>query len=227
MNDKPVSKNREKKQVVVEELALRVGKAKGLVFTNYQGLTHKQIETLKKAIKPFEADFSITKNTLLKLALKKENLKTPDDKSLDGPTGTLFLYADIIEPLKRLAKSIKDFSLPTIKFGILDGQALTAEQVLRLSSLPSREVLLAQLVGQMKSPISSLHRALNWNLQKFVLTLNAIASSKPSTASAEPITVVAEEPKEEPQVEKVEEVDSEKPQEENQIEDQKSEGGEN
>lgn len=229
-NTKKVSKNREKKEVTVSELAERVGKAKGLVFTNYQGLTHKQIETLKKAIRPFDAEFSITKNTLLKIALENEKLKA-EEGSLEGPTGTLFLFGDIIEPLKKLAKSIKDFTLPTIKFGILDGQALTAAEVLRLSSLPSREVLLAQLVGGMKSPIYGLHRALNWNLQKLVLTLNAIANSKPAIAVApqpvaEPVAQVQEEKTEaiaeEPREEAPAEATTENP-----TEDQKSEGGEN
>ncbi|HSX40884.1 MAG TPA: hypothetical protein VLF68_04725, partial [Candidatus Saccharimonadales bacterium] len=60
----------------------------------------------------------------------------------------------------------------------MDGQLISGEQVLKLATLPSREVLLAQFVGGLKSPIYGLHRALNWNLQKFVMTLKAIESKK-------------------------------------------------
>lgn len=184
---KPVSKNRQRKEAVVAELSESLGKAKGLVFTNYQGLTHKQLEELKKAIKPLDADYEITKNTLLKLALKSSGYSlqtTAVDGSqsavdkFEGPTGTLFLYSDIIEPLKKLAKTIKDFNLPTIKFAILDGKVTNAEDVIKLSSLPSREVLLAQLARGLKSPVFNLHRALNWNLQKLVMTLDAVSKKK-------------------------------------------------
>jgi large subunit ribosomal protein L10 len=170
-----------------------LGRAKGLIFTNYQGLTHKQIEGLKNAIKPLDADFAITKNTLLKIALKNQNLKFEEDKSLDGPTGTLFLFGDIIEPLKKLAKTIKDFSLPTIKFGIIDGKLVSGEQVIKLSSLPSRETLLTQVAFSLKSPIIGLHRALNWNLQKLVMTLSAVAMSKPAMAVVAPVVQPAAE----------------------------------
>ena len=176
--NKPVSKNREKKQAVVAEMAETLGKAKGLVFTNYQGLTHKQIEVLKKAIKPFDADFAITKNTLLKIALEQKNLKIEDEKGFEGPTGTLFLFGDIIEPLRKLAKTIKDFSLPTIKFAIIDGKVTSAEDVIKISALPTREVLLSQVAIGLKSPIFGLHRALNWNLQKLVMTLKAIEQKR-------------------------------------------------
>ena len=98
--------------------------------------------------------------------------------TLEGPTATLFAYDDVVAPLKELAKIIKALKLPTIKFGIVDGKLLAENEVIRLSTLPSRQVLLAQLVGGLKSPIYGLHRALNWNIQKLVLTLKAIETKK-------------------------------------------------
>ena len=178
-----ISTNRIKKEKIVEEIAAKAAKAKAVVFTNYQGLNHKQLETLKKAIKPMNSEFVVAKNTLLKLALEKANIKLENlnpDEIFQNPTGTMFLYGDIVEPLKKLAKSIKDFNLPTVKFGILDKQALTGEQVLKLATLPSRETLLAQVAGGLRSPLSGLHRALNWNIQKLVLTLKTIETKKNS-----------------------------------------------
>lgn len=175
-----VSQNRQKKEVIVEEIAEKAAKAKALVFTNYQGLTHKQLEGLKKAIKPLDGEFVVAKNTLVLRALEKAKVKIENSEKLDGPTGTLFLYADPIEPLKKLAKTIKELSLPSVKFGILDNQAITSEQVLKLATLPSRETLLTQFVVGLKSPIFGLHRALNWNVQKLVLTLKAIEKTKSS-----------------------------------------------
>ncbi len=178
MNDKKISKNREKKEVIVASLAEKVGKAKAMVFANYQGMTHVQLEGLKKTLKPLNAELVIAKNTLLSRALDIKNLKFDIGNSLAGPTATLFAYDDFINPLKALTKVIKVLNRPTIKFGIIEDKLLAEANVVRLSLLPSREVLIAQLVVGMKAPIYGLHRALSWNLTKLVLTLKAIEIKK-------------------------------------------------
>lgn len=172
--DKKISAKRAKKQQIVANLSEKVTRAKGLVFTKYQGLSHKQIEDLKKKVKALDSEFVVTKNTLLKLALGKL-LRTDNFKEA---TATLFIYGDPILPLKELAKRIKELNLPVIKFGILEGRQTTSEELLKLSLLPTREVLLTQLVFGLKAPIYGLNRALNWNLQKFVMTLKSIESKK-------------------------------------------------
>lgn len=176
-DEKKQSANKEKKVVIVAEVKEKVDKAKAMVFTNYQGLTHKQLETFKKEIRKSDAQFVAAKNTLLKLALGKENLEGQEEY-FNQPTGTIFMYGDIVEPLKVLAKLIKELEKPTIKFGLLDGKVLTSDEVKKLATLPSRDVLIAQLLGMMNAPIQGLHRALSWNLQKFVMTLKAIEEQK-------------------------------------------------
>lgn len=182
MNDTPskVSNNRLKKEQIVAELLQKVEKAKGIIFTDYQGLTHQQIEGLKKSLKTLEAEYVNTKNTLLLIALK-DKINTDEEKDkFSRPTATLFIYDDVVGPLKVLTKSIKEFKLPSIKFGILEGKVLAENDIVKISTLPPLDVLRAQLLGNMKGPISGLHRALNWNLQKFVMTLSAIQSQKKS-----------------------------------------------
>ena len=176
MEDKKISKSRQKKQEIVSKLSEKISRAKALVFTNYQGLTHKQLEELKKALKALDTEFMVTKNTLLKIALENSKFKIQD--GLVNPTATLFVYDDAIAPLKQIAKTLKVLGLPTIKFGIIDNQALTDNQLLKLAMLPSREVLLAQVVSGLKSPIFGLHRALSWNINKLVMTLAAIQQKK-------------------------------------------------
>lgn len=169
-----ISKNRLKKEGIVAELADKRGKAKALIFTNYQGLTHKQIEELKKGLKSQDSEFVVAKNSLLQKAITD----VKEMESLEGPTGTVFAYTDVVAPLKQIAQAIKRLNLPTIKFGILEGKIFTGEELLRISSLPTRDVLIAQLVGGMKAPLFGLHRALNWNLQKLVMTLKSIEEVK-------------------------------------------------
>lgn len=162
-----------KKEVIVAEISEKAARAKAVVFTNFAGMTHVQLEALKRKLLASEAEVVVAKNTLLQRAFG-----LTDATPLEGPTATLFAYADAVTPLKDLAKSIKDFKFPAIKFGIFEGKLLTGAEVVRLSTLPSREVLIAQVVGGMKSPLFGLHRALNWNIQKLVMTLKAIEVKK-------------------------------------------------
>lgn len=178
MSDVNTSQNRQKKEALVAEYLEKVEKAKGMVFANYQGLTHHQLEALKRAMKKSEAEFVATKNTLILRALEGVKLSDEDKNHFNKPTATLFIYNDIVEPLKHLTKTIKELKLPEIKFGILDGKTITDKEVVKLASLPALPVLRAQLLGQMNAPIQGLHRALNWNLQQLVLTLNAIKEKK-------------------------------------------------
>lgn len=178
MSDVNTSKNRLKKVAITDELAEKVEKAKGMIFTNYQGLTHHQLEGLKRASKKLDAEYVATKNSLILRTLKDKIDTEAEKDKFTQPTATLFLYNDIVEPLKHLTKTIKELKLPVIKFGILEGKMLTSQEIVKLSTLPALPVLRAQLLGQMKSPISGLHRALNWNLQSLVMTLNAIKEKK-------------------------------------------------
>jgi large subunit ribosomal protein L10 len=189
-----------RKEKIVEALTQKLEASTGVVFADYQGLTTKQVEDMKKHLKEAEASFSVTKNSLLKLSLAKSRYADQTkDFELEHPTATLFLGTDTIIPLKALAKAFKDYSLPKIKFGIIDGQALDEAGVLKLASLPPRAVLLAQLTGTINSPIQGLVLSLNGVLQKFVLVLDAVArlprpepsdggqaKSKPAASDAAP-----------------------------------------
>ena len=245
--NKKISANRQKKIDIVADLNQKLAKAKAVIFTNYQGITHKQLEALKKAIKPLNAEYVVAKNSLVLRALDENKIKLEGENPLEGPTGTMLIYADVIGPLKQLAKTIKELGMPSVKLGIMENKFLTGEQILKISTLPSRETLLAQIAAELKSPISGLHRALNWNLQKLVMTLGAVAKSKPAavTPVTEPVAEVKEEPKAKPAVEMpaaepepetilaetVQEKNAEQPKAqtttENKDETQKSEGGEN
>jgi len=244
--DTKVTANRQKKIEIVAGLNEKIARSKAIVFTNFEKVTHKQLETLKRAIKPMEAEYIVAKNSLVLRALEENKIKLEGENLLEGPTGTLLLYGDVVSPLKQLAKTIKELGLLNVKLGIMENKFLTGEQVLKISTLPTREVLLAQIAAGLKSPISGLHRALNWNLQKLVMTLAAVAKNKPVVAAPAPVvepkveepiveaptetpinepepeTILAETPEEKAQEEPVSEPVVEKVKEE-----VKSEGGEN
>lgn len=167
----------QKKIDLVKEISDKLAKAKALVFADYTGLTHKQLEDLRKLIKKTEAELTVTKNTLFKRALTQTK-KTPDEKQLQGATATLFAYADEAAPLKVLVKFFKDAAKGVIKGGLLGNQTLTTGEVERLAKLPSREILLSQLAAELQYPVYGLHRSLSWNLNKLVWVLDAVKNKK-------------------------------------------------
>ncbi len=170
----------------VESLKTKLQKAKSFFLTDYRGLTHKQLETLRKTLKKVEAEYLVTKNRLLKLALENSKIQMSNVKDLaqelNNPTATLLAYGDEIAPIKELFNFIKNAQLPKIKLGIFSGKIASESDFKTLASLPTKDVLLATLAFRLQSPISGLHYALRWNLQRFVLTLEAIKGKKPAAA---------------------------------------------
>jgi len=165
----------------VSGLTEKLQNAKAVVLTDYRGLTHKQLEEIKKTVKKFDAEYVVAKNSLLLLAINNSPLKTITAKlkeQLQGPTAVFFAHGDEIAPLKELMKIIKSLSLPQIKLGFLGNMELSKDDVVRLVKIPARNILLAQLASQLKAPICGLHRSLFWNMQKLVLVLNAVKIKK-------------------------------------------------
>lgn len=163
---------------VVKEFNTTLQDAKGVVLTDYQGLTHKQLEEFRKALKTMKAEYTIIKNTLLKRAFEGTAFTLPQDTKLEGPTAALVVRGEEMPVLKSLVKTIKTMGLPKIKLGFLFQNLYNEEEVTRISALPTRDVLIAQVVGQMKAPLYGLHNALSWNIRQFVYALEAVKSKK-------------------------------------------------
>lgn len=176
------SPGKQRKIDTVTELTEKVGKAKSIVLADYRGLKHKQLEELRKALKKTDAEFTITKNTLLKLALSDPASSTGESKGLlellKESTAALFAYADEVAPLTVLLKFFKAAGFGKTKGGLLGTQVLSDEDVTTLASIPSRPALLGKLVGQLNAPVQGLHYALNWNINKLVWALNAVKNKK-------------------------------------------------
>lgn len=169
-----------KKIETVQKLTEKLTGAKSVVLADYRGLTHHQLEELKRAVKKAKGEFVIAKNTLLKLASKQINKPSIENmtKDLTGPTGLLLSYEDQILPLKEMAGFAKQHKLPVFKIGVLEDKILTAEELITVTTLPTKEVLIGQFIGQLSSPLYRLTNALSWNLRRLTLTLNELAKQK-------------------------------------------------
>ena len=163
----------------VNELKAKVAKAKSMVFAEYHGLDANKVNELRAAIKESGAEMSVGKNTLLKIALEEEKLGSEElTDTLKGPVATVFSYEDAIAPLKAISDFSKQFELPTIKAGIVDGKFVDAAKIKILSELPSRDELIAKIVGSLKSPLSGIANVLSGTKRNFVYALSAVADKK-------------------------------------------------
>ena len=163
----------------VKNLREKVAKAKSIIFADFKGLSSNHTNDLRQQMSDQGAEVSVTKNTLLKIALKEENKEVEGAaEHLKGNTVAIFSYTDAIAPLKPLVEFAKKFELPKIKAAIIDGKLTTAEQVDVISKLPSREQLISQFVGGLKSPLSGIVNVFQGNQRKLVYALKAIADKK-------------------------------------------------
>lgn len=169
--------NRQEKAQVIADLQDKFNSAKGVIFTDYRGLTVKEITELRSKLKSSSLEYRVVKNTLARRAAKG----TPVDAAKDmfrGPVGLAIGYDDPVA----LAKEVIDFSKTNekleIRGGVIEGGVCNPEELKAISKLPSREVLLSMLVGAFQAPMSRLAGLLNATLTRFVYALEALKQKK-------------------------------------------------
>ena len=177
----PKLKNKE----TVKELRQKIATAKSITIANYAGLSSNNVNNLRTTLKNADAEMIVAKNTLLEIALKEEKIGLENaseiEKDLEGKTAVFLAYKDPVATIKAVFKFIKKVELPKIKSAIFDGRYILVTQVELISKLPSREQLLAQVIGTMQSPINGFVRTLNGVQGKLVRAFAAIADKKHST----------------------------------------------
>ena len=140
------------KSAAIAELAEHFRNSGAAVLTEYRGLTVKQLTELRTSIRA-HATYAVVKNTLTERAAKEAGV-TAFDGQLTGPSAIAFVTGDPVEAAKTLRDFAKAHPLLVIKAGMLDGKALTADEIRKLADLESREVLLAKLAGAMNASLA-------------------------------------------------------------------------
>lgn len=164
----------------LEEVKQKVDRAQALYFVDYAGLTHQQLEEARRELAANDSEVAVIKNTLMNLALQER--KVDAKEKLQGPQATLFAYSDAVSTAKILAAFIKKYGLPKIKFGYFEGEIIDESMIDRLSKLPTRDVLIAKLLGTLNAPISNFVYGLNANIVKLAQLLKAIEEKKGQAA---------------------------------------------
>jgi large subunit ribosomal protein L10 len=166
--------NRDEKAAVIDQVADQIQESQAVFAVDYRGITVSQAAELRAKLREADASLRIVKNTLTELAADKagaEDLKA----FLDGPTAFTFVRGDAAQAAKALAAFRKEYELLEFKGGRMDGAPVTADEILAISKLPSRDALNQQLVGVMAYPIGGLARTLNQLIQGLAVQLGQIA----------------------------------------------------
>ncbi len=170
--------NQQKKDYVAG-LADEMKSASSVVLIDYTGLGVKAQQSLKKLLKETGGKMIVVKNTLIKLAAKKADIPegTLEGGVLTGQTALVFSKEDPLSPIQVLGKFREQNEVLEFKAGVVDGQFYEKEGLMKISKLPSREVLLGQVVSGIASPLYGLIGTLEGNLQKLVWVLKAKAEA--------------------------------------------------
>jgi large subunit ribosomal protein L10 len=158
----------------VDNLTEELKGAKTVVLINFIGMGVKAQQNLKKQLKEVGAKMIVVKNTLLKLAAKNAKIDEAilEDSILTGQTALIVTTDDAISPIQVLGKFAKEFEIPQMKIGIVEGTLADAAALNHLATLPGRDALLGQLLGALMAPSYGLVSTLNAGPQKLITILD-------------------------------------------------------
>lgn len=168
-----IKKNRVVKEAKVVEIKEKLEKAQAVILASYQGLTVEEDTQLRKNLREAGVEYRVYKNTLVKIAAKELGIEGIDEY-LEGPVSIAFGYEDATAPARILNDFAKDHKKLDLKAGVVEGKVFNEAEVKQLATIPSKEVLIAKLLGSIKAPLSNL-----------AYLLSAIKDQKESAESAE------------------------------------------
>ena len=169
------------KKEEVTKLAEEMKEAKLILLTEYRGINVTDDTTLRKDLRNANATYTVIKNNITRRALSEAGIEGLEDK-LEGPVAVVMSSEDYLEPSKVIYNFTKENEYYKIKGGVIDGKVMTAEEIITLAKLPSRETLLSMLAG-----------ALLGNISKIAVALNEVKKQKEAAGEKVTVSVPAEE----------------------------------
>lgn len=169
--------NLDEKKAIVEDMQQRFSSSKVVILTNYKGLDVKTLNMLRQNLKEADVEYKVVKNTLMVRASENTGVALIKD-NFKGPGAVAISYKDPVTPAKILTEFAKDNPKLEIKIGVLDGKSLDLKAIESLASLPSREILLSQLLNVMNGVPTAFVRALNDVPCRLVNVLQAVKDTK-------------------------------------------------
>jgi large subunit ribosomal protein L10 len=184
--------NRDEKAAVIDRIAGELESSQAVFAVDYRGITVSQVADLRAKLRAADATFAVVKNSLTERAADKagaEALKA----MLEGPTALTFVRGDAAAAAKALSDAQRVTDVLAFKGGLMDGQAVSPDDIRAIARLPSREVLYAQLVGTVAAPLNGLARTLNALISGVAVALGQIRDQGLVGGSAAPAQPAAPE----------------------------------
>ncbi|MBQ8427273.1 MAG: 50S ribosomal protein L10 [Clostridia bacterium] len=172
-----MSANFEAKKVVVEEIKEKIQNSKSVVFVKFEGLTVAEDTELRREFRKNNVEYKVLKNTLIKRAFNDLGI-TDFDEDLNGPTSVAF-GADETGASKVIIGAVKKYeNKVSVKSAFVDGGKVDVKGVQELAAMPSKEELIAKMLGSLQAPITNFAGVLSAMPRSLVIALNAIAEKK-------------------------------------------------
>lgn len=168
------------KEAAVEELTELFRNSNAVVLTEYRGLTVEQMKTLRRSMAG-NATYSVVKNTLASIAAKEAGLDFLVE-DLTGPTAIAFVNGEVVDAAKAMRDFAKENPALVLKAGVMEGDKLSADDVMKLADLESREVLLAKTAGVLKAGMAKAAYAFAAVPTKAVRTIDALREKQEQAA---------------------------------------------
>ena len=165
------------KEEKIRQTVEAINNASAIWVVDYRGLTVKESEALRHAVREAGGSMKILKNTLTMRALEEAGLPKLES-ILSGPSAFVFAEGDPVASAKALKQFAKANNLLEIKGGIMDGREVSAADVVAIAELPSREELLSMLLRTMQGPATGLVRVLNGPMEAFARAVGAISETR-------------------------------------------------
>lgn len=163
----------EAKARAIDEIAQKLRDSKVAIFTNYRGLTVKDMADLRGRVRPAKVEYQVVKNTLTRFAAQKAEIGADLSAILEGPTAIGFGYDDVVQAAKAINDYARTSRVLEIKAGLLENRLLTAAEIVSLASLPAKPQLQSQVLGTMTAPIQNLLSVLNGTSRNLMNVLTA------------------------------------------------------
>lgn len=174
---------RKQKEVILAELKKYFEGAKTIVFSHYKGVLVKDMRTLRKKLHEQKVHLQIAKKTLITRASKEAGFDSIPETFMDGPIALAFGMEDEIAPAKIIHEFGKEHSTVKITGALFERKFISVSEAQVIATLPSREVLLAEFVSLLKSPIARFHSVLHSLLRNFVYVMSQVHYKKSTTLS--------------------------------------------
>lgn len=172
-----MSKSRTQKEELLKMYKEIIENRAGYLLVNSDKIDTSTVTKLKIELKNAGANFTVLKNSIFKVALQDAN-QPLQVQEFDGPTALITFDEDPTAPAKLVKKVQKEMELLSPRSGVYEGEFLTAERVMQLADIPSREVLLSRLVGTMNAPLTGFMNAITGNVRGLTMVLKGISEKK-------------------------------------------------